>query len=412
MPKAVIPRSSALVPMVTGLAGAFSGMAEGEKEQQRKREVQSAQNEQIREYDLTQQESKRQFDEDLTFRVKQLEVLQNEGMLNRTQESRLAEMREEMENVRLGQQITSQEKQAALTLAQRESESKRQAGVDYTRIQKEKEARDMALEEERQRRITDPLQKVQELRITRQESIKRFGVEPEIATPEQQLVLATEQAQRVVGPENFGLFAPDVQQKHIQDNLHMIQFGQEYEEATYQQALREATDSANIQAEMQAKAKGDVAALRDKPLPKLTDMLMPMTEQTDPIAGQTGVAPWDYDAIGGNWYAGGLQGAEKVRSCETVVMDLRATAMQAVMGGSEQYDIDLLGDEAKRTVDAVMKDAQMDDAVKKMILDRLHYEIGLAVRPLEAEIPGAEPRSISGGLPPASQVKPPGGKEK
>jgi hypothetical protein len=89
MPTAVINKPDAITSVISGVAGALKGKAQGEQY-----------NEDVRRYDQDYHEKVRQYDEDLSFRIHSLDEASRQQQLNRDQENSLENLRQTQLNFR------------------------------------------------------------------------------------------------------------------------------------------------------------------------------------------------------------------------------------------------------------------------------------------------------------------------
>lgn len=149
MPSVTYKKPNPLEVGLSGLEGALAGKERG-----------MIQQEGVRQFDVTTAENTRQFDEDMGFRINQLEVLQEQNQLDREQQARLEKMKEQYQTYRTGAELGSQEKRTQWSEEAETARNKVRAAVDYTRIREAAKTDTEQLGLQRQQLHGDPMQRI------------------------------------------------------------------------------------------------------------------------------------------------------------------------------------------------------------------------------------------------------------
>ena len=149
MPSVTYKKPNPLEVGLSGLEGALAGKERG-----------MIQQEGVRQFDVTTAENTRQFDEDMGFRINQLEVLQEQNQLDREQQARLEKMKEQYQTYRTGAKLGSQEKRTQWSEEAETARNKVRAAVDYTRIREAAKTDTEQLGLQRQQLHGDPMQRI------------------------------------------------------------------------------------------------------------------------------------------------------------------------------------------------------------------------------------------------------------
>jgi len=296
MPTVTYKKPNPLEGGLSGLEGAFAGKERGMQF-----------NEDVRQYEQTHAEDKRQFNEDIGLRIRQLEVLQEQNQLTRDQEVRLEDMREKHAEYLKGAELGSQEYQTSMREQAETARNKVRASVDYTRIREQKKTEEERLGLQRQQLHSDPMQ-----RLSAVESVvSRFdgGYDGFLKAPPQEQQMAVESLaaertgqERWAGSPNVNPLSERERQQAMEDARRDLYGYKELRSTVSDRAIEFETARAQAKYDIESGAGAGTDMIRQTYLSEVTQRESFASPETglyplDPINGPVAIGQGNFQDV-------------------------------------------------------------------------------------------------------------------